>query len=616
MLPSNQEEEPSTSENKSKQPKRPLTETSKYELSVKRFAGTETRKFPKASSELVLQTQCIDPYRGPSPVVIADWLQTFKTMPTETQSEALRELVEFCSPSNVKHLQKFIAPHFQKDFISLLPKELSLKIINFLLPLDLMHAALSCKYWRSIAEDPLIWTEKCHQDGIKEMFPPLLNRQESWGAINCRISPTSDPLLPIPVLLYSRSSFSTKGILDEAGPSHYMPFSMEQRRCRNKNAISKPELRNSDQETNLDCCYRRSKWKAIYMRAQRIRNNWRRRRLTAACQLRGHDEHVITCLKIHGNIIVTGSDDNSVRVWSAATAECLHVLSAHNGGVWCLEITGELIYTLVGHTSTVRCMARKQDILVSGSRDCTVRVWNIRDGCCLRTLYGHIAAVRCVQFDGCRIVSGGYDHRIIVWDVASGDQIHVLEGHTNRVYSLLDRMFISSHRIWAGYITSAHTCDNDWKILYLYVKFSVWNAENGECVQTLIGHTSLTSGMQLRGNILVSANADSTIKVWDVYEGHCLHTLAGPHRHSSAVTSLQMVEDGMVVTSGDDGTVKLWDIKQGAFICDLVKLESSGKGGCVWRVKATPTMLVCAVGSRNGTEDTKLILLDFDAPYP
>ncbi|KAI1707335.1 WD domain, g-beta repeat domain-containing protein [Ditylenchus destructor] len=82
-------------------------------------------------------------------------------------------------------------------------------------------------------------------------------------------------------------------------------------------------------------------------------------------------------------------------------------------------------------------MARKQDILVSGSRDCTVRVWNIRDGCCLRTLYGHVAAVRCVQFDGCRIVSGGYDHRIIIWDVTNGDQIHVLEGHTNRVYSLL-----------------------------------------------------------------------------------------------------------------------------------------------------------------------------------
>lgn len=40
----------------------------------------------------------------------------------------------------------------------------------------------------------------------------------------------------------------------------------------------------------------------------------------------------------------------------------------------------------------------------------------------------------------------------------------------------------------------------------------VWNVRLGICLHTLIGHQSLTSGMQLRGNILVSGNADSTIK--------------------------------------------------------------------------------------------------------
>lgn len=40
-------------------------------------------------------------------------------------------------------------------------------------------------------------------------------------------------------------------------------------------------------------------------------------------------------------------------------------------------------------------------------------------------------------------------------------------------------------------------------------------------------------------------------------------------------------------------------------------LESGGSGGVVWRVKADNSLLVCASGSRNGTEDTKLIVLDF-----
>ena len=50
----------------------------------------------------------------------------------------------------------------------------------------------------------------------------------------------------------------------------------------------------------------------------------------------------------------------------------------------------------------------------------------------------------------------------------------------------------------------------------------------------------------------------------------------------------------------------------GEFIRNLVKLESGGSGGVVWRIRASETKLVCAVGSRNGTEETKLLVLDFD----
>jgi len=42
-----------------------------------------------------------------------------------------------------------------------------------------------------------------------------------------------------------------------------------------------------------------------------------------------------------------------------------------------------------------------------------------------------------------------------------------------------------------------------------------------------MGHQSLTSGMELRDNILVSGNADSTVKVWNILTGQCLQTLSG-----------------------------------------------------------------------------------------
>ena len=66
-------------------------------------------------------------------------------------------------------------------------------------------------------------------------------------------------------------------------------------------------------------------------------------------------------------------------------------------------------------------------------------------------------------------------------------------------------------------------------------------------------------------------------EVWDVSTGYCLHTLHGPHKHQSAVTSLQFTEN-FVVTSSDDGSVKLWDIKTGDFIRDLIYLDSGGNG--------------------------------------
>jgi hypothetical protein len=58
--------------------------------------------------------------------------------------------------------------------------------------------------------------------------------------------------------------------------------------------------------------------------------------------------------------------------------------------------------------------------------------------------------------------------------------------------------------------------------------------------------------------------------------------------------------------------VKLWNAETGEWIRDLVSLDTRQTGGVVWRIKASETKLVCAVGSRNGTELTKLLVLNFD----
>ncbi|XP_012256260.2 F-box/WD repeat-containing protein 7 [Athalia rosae] len=482
------------------------------------------------------------PTRDNPPPEMSNWLLQFQRWSNAERMLAIDELIERCEPTQVRHMMQVIEPQFQRDFISLLPKELALSVLAFLEPRDLLRAAQTCRNWRFLADDNLLWKEKCRATGIDDLRD-----------------------LPTP----------------------------KRKNSRNSNSCSSP-------------------WKQAYMRQHNIKMNWRTKPIRPPKVLKGHDDHVITCLQFSGNRIVSGSDDNTLKVWSAVTGKCLRTLVGHTGGVWSSQMsgttvisgstdrtlkvwnaeTGQCIHTLYGHTSTVRCMHLHGNKVVSGSRDATLRVWQVDTGECLHVLVGHLAAVRCVQYDGKLVVSGAYDYMVKVWNPEREECLHTLQGHTNRVYSL---QFDGVHVVSGSLDTSIR----------------VWEVETGACRHTLMGHQSLTSGMELRNNILVSGNADSTVKVWDIVSGHCLQTLSGPDKHQSAVTCLQF-NSHFVITSSDDGTVKLWDVKTGEFIRNLVALESGGSGGVVWRIRASDTKLVCAVGSRNGTEETKLLVLDFD----
>lgn len=478
------------------------------------------------------------PSKENPPPKMDDWLKTFQGWSNAERMMAVDELISLCDPTQVRHMMQVIEPQFQRDFISLLPKELALYVLSFLGPRDLLRAAQTCRYWRVLAEDNLLWREKCREEGIDE--------EMVYGS-----------------------------------------------RMRRRHASKSP-------------------FKALFMRQSQIEHNWRKGVKRIPKILKGHDDHVITCLEFCGNRVVSGSDDNTLKVWSVTSGKCLRTLIGHTGGVWSSQMSGTVVisgstdrtlkvwnaetgqcrHTLYGHSSTVRCMSLHDNQVVSGSRDATLRVWDVDTGVCKHILMGHVAAVRCVQFDGRRVVSGAYDYTVRVWDPETETCLHTLQGHSNRVYSL---QFDGIHVVSGSLDTSIR----------------VWDVESGNCLHTLIGHQSLTSGLELKDNILVSGNADSTVKVWDITTGQCLQTLQGPNKHQSAVTCLQFSKK-FVITSSDDGTVKIWDLKTGEFLRNLVTLDSGGSGGVVWRLRCSNTRLVCAVGSRNGTEETKLMVLDFD----
>jgi len=516
-------------------------------LMKRKSDGSSSGRSPgKKRCRKAADDQLTEPEPEPdAPPALQAWVDTYLAWSGEQRLAALDQLLEVSDSAQVRHMMQVIKPRFQRDFISLLPRELALHVLSFLPAGDLLRAAQTCRSWRQLAEDNLLWREKCREQQLDDLT--------------------------------------------------------ELRELRRRQTVSCPS-----QPPDA------SRWKQAYIRRMKIEANWRSRELPDPKILSGHDDHVITCLQFSEHRIVSGSDDNTLKVWSSVSGRCLRTLVGHTGGVWSSQMdgatvvsgstdrtlkvwnadSGQCLHTLYGHTSTVRCMHLHGKKVVSGSRDATLRVWDIETGECEHVLVGHVAAVRCVQYNGKLVVSGAYDYVVKVWNPDREECLHTLQGHNNRVYSL---QFDGVHVVSGSLDTSIR----------------VWDVETGQCKHTLMGHQSLTSGMELKNNILVSGNADSTVKVWDIVTGQCLQTLSGANKHQSAVTCLQF-QNNFVMTSSDDGTVKLWDVKTGEFVRNLVQLDSGGSGGVVWRIRATRTKLVCAVGSRNGTEETKLLVLDFE----
>jgi len=126
-----------------------------------------------------------------------------------------------------------------------------------------------------------------------------------------------------------------------------------------------------------------------------------------------------------------GSPSRSVLIFDTQTNEQLCQLRGHRYApspsreCFLFFVSTNLVYL---SSNWVRCVAFKPDnpnILVSGSNDKTIIIWDITSGSCLSTLTGHSNWVTSVSWspDGKRLASGSYDKTVRIWDSASGEQL-------------------------------------------------------------------------------------------------------------------------------------------------------------------------------------------------
>lgn len=230
------------------------------------------------------------------------------------------------------------------------------------------------------------------------------------------------------------------------------------------------------------------------------------------------------------------------------------------------------MHTLYGHSSTVRCLKVASDgkTAVTGSRDASVRIWDIEHGIIRRVCIGHEGSVRCLDIHGRYVATGSYDGTARLWDMETGRCLHRYIGHSQNIYSIA----FDGVRIVTGSL--------DWTI-------KVWSPNHDQCVATLNGHTSLVGHLQLltpyesSTPLLVSGGSDGCLRVWDLATYECRHRISA---HDNSVSSLQ-ADQQRILSGGSDGRVKLWDLETGTLIRSF-----SEPARTIWKVQFTDSRAV------------------------
>ncbi len=163
-------------------------------------------------------------------------------------------------------------------------------------------------------------------------------------------------------------------------------------------------------------------WEALVRGLHFRERNWARGLAQSVDFLEGHSGFV-TSMKLKGrNTLVTGSYDETIRVWDLAERRCTKVLTAK--AIACLDfvlLDGE---EREHESDAGEAQGGGRQILCAGLYDTgRVLVWDMGSWELLQTLSGHNKGIRSVALSADYLVSVGQDKAIVVWDWRSGRKV-------------------------------------------------------------------------------------------------------------------------------------------------------------------------------------------------
>ena len=272
-----------------------------------------------------------------------------------------------------------------------------------------------------------------------------------------------------------------------------------------------------------------------------------------------------------------------------------HLAVAGSIGIWLYDMTTfQGVALLTGHTGNVTSLAYSLDgnTIVSGSRDGTVRLWNVTTGE-NQQMSVEIDWVNTVAYSPYRttIASAGGG-----WE-GSNPGIHLWNAHTGELIRTFGPR--AHDTLCLAFSPDGNTilCGNE---EYGDNPLYLWNVHTGKLIRTFNGHTGDVNGLAFSpdGKTIVSAGVKhdpetwrkeigGEILMWNTHTGELLNSLRG---HTQSVNSVIFSPDGKTLMSAGGDGIRLWDAHTGelvntfvshsenaVFSTDGTKIVSSGR---------------------------------------
>ncbi|EIW84744.1 WD40 repeat-like protein [Coniophora puteana RWD-64-598 SS2] len=484
-------------------------------------------------------------------------LSHFNSLPQQLQSHLLLTLLRHSPLPVLRTLHSVLTPTLARDFLTILPPELVSQVLGFLPYSTLARASRVSRSWRAIIDsDPVLWRDLLKSTKIWFGGDSERTFARSIYARRARDPPPIPSSLPLPhpykSLFKSRHLTHKRWITNEhpthrSFPAHgssvvtCLIFSRgriisasDDHSIHVYSPLTGELLQSLDGHEGGVWALAASRDTLVSGSTDRTVRIWNLETGKCTHVFGGHTS-TVRCLAIvkpewievegengvvsrekwpKRSVIVTGSRDHSLRVWALPRPR----------------------------DPEYRCFTAEDQEADPSEEDVDENPYH------LMHLEGHDHAVRALAARGRILVSGSYDCTVRIWDIVTGECKWVLVGHTQKVYSVV--LDLSRNQACSGSMDGT---------------VRVWNLRTGQCQHTLTGHTSLVGLLGLSPNFLVSAAADSTLRIWDPDTGELKNTLAA---HTGAITCFQ--HDEFKVLSGSDGTLKMWNIRDGSVVRDLL----------------------------------------------